>query len=259
MNSLFVYTSEFSDDCGHIQIAPQRVQSVLERHDLQEGVTLSVAIEARGLGKACVRQISRESITLDLVPMKLNPPPAREPISLLVAVSRPQTVRKVLQGGASMGMREILLVQTDHVVPSYLQSHALRHDAIEQELLKGVEQGCDATFPRVRICRSLSSALEELAAGDAWELTSRIVADTSAAPVDSSAELRIQPESDSYVVAVGPETGWSQREISALAESRFERLSLGPRILRVEVAMMVLVGRIQERRYCGRFLTRTNR
>jgi RsmE family RNA methyltransferase len=49
------------------------------------------------------------------------------------------------------------------------------------------------------------------------------------------------------VVAIGPEGGWVPFEIELLRANRFEAFTLGPRILRVEVAVPYVLGVLRAR------------
>ena len=44
------------------------------------------------------------------------------------------------------------------------------------------------------------------------------------------------------VLAIGPEGGWTDDELSRFESHRFRRISLGPRILRTDTAAVALLG-----------------
>ena len=48
------------------------------------------------------------------------------------------------------------------------------------------------------------------------------------------------------VVAVGPEGGWVDEEVRAFLQCGFSQIGLGPRILRTDVAVPVLLGQLHE-------------
>ena len=48
------------------------------------------------------------------------------------------------------------------------------------------------------------------------------------------------------VLAVGPEGGWTDEEVERLEAKGFARMSLGPRILRTDTALIALISRLME-------------
>ena len=46
------------------------------------------------------------------------------------------------------------------------------------------------------------------------------------------------------LVAIGPEGGWTDAEVALLEAHGFDRLSLGPRILRTDTAAIALLARL---------------
>ena len=51
-------------------------------------------------------------------------------------------------------------------------------------------------------------------------------------------------EAGDRIVAIGPEGGWTEAEVASALEAGWRRLSLGPRILRIETAAMAAACRI---------------
>ena len=47
------------------------------------------------------------------------------------------------------------------------------------------------------------------------------------------------------LLAIGPEGGWTDDEVELLEERGFRRVSLGPRILRTETAVVVMLARLE--------------
>ena len=52
------------------------------------------------------------------------------------------------------------------------------------------------------------------------------------------------------MLAVGPEGGWTDEEVGMLEEKGFARMSLGPRILRTDTALIALLSRLMETYDC---------
>jgi 16S rRNA (uracil1498-N3)-methyltransferase len=54
--------------------------------------------------------------------------------------------------------------------------------------------------------------------------------------------LAAKNSSQEIHAAIGPEGGWTERELALFAEQRWQSITLGPRILRAETAAIVLAG-----------------
>ena len=52
---------------------------------------------------------------------------------------------------------------------------------------------------------------------------------------------------DSVAIAIGPEGGFSDRDLAVLEQARFQRITLGPRILRTETAGLATIAALQTR------------
>ncbi|MBK6727474.1 MAG: RNA methyltransferase [Xanthomonadales bacterium] len=52
---------------------------------------------------------------------------------------------------------------------------------------------------------------------------------------------------DSVAIAIGPEGGFSDRDLAVLEQARFQRITLGPRILRTETAGLAAIAALQTR------------
>ena len=192
--------------------------------DLGGGVGLG-AIERVERGEAWVRYEARES------------PPVASPVALVLALPRPPMLRRILGHVTALGVKRLVLLHTARVEKSFWGSHAVQPEAIREQIVLGLEQARDTVMPRVELRRRFRPFVEdELVAwaGDGR----RLVAEPSpeAAMATGSAEAT--------TVVVGPEGGLVPFELELLAARGFSPVSLGPRILRVETAVVALVSRL---------------
>jgi RsmE family RNA methyltransferase len=165
-------------------------------------------------------------------------PPAKLPLTLIVALPRPQTFKKVLEQGTSMGVSSFVFVQTEKVEKSFWSSPSLRPDAVHEHLLLGLEQSSDTVLPSVMFEPDLgafcSQRLDAIAAGK----TALI-----AHPYDA---VSLEPRGgDEPVIAViGPEGGLTEAEVALFKNKKFTPVSIGSRIVRVETAVVAFAARI---------------
>lgn len=231
MNSIFI-PQLFRIAGEELIVTGEELTAIKERQRLELGRRYSLGLEGRGRysgelfeltsDRACFRGLQHVS-TLE-----------RRPLKLVVGIARPQTVKKVLHVAASYGVPEVLFIRSERAEKSYFQSAGLLPSAIRSELVLGVEQGWDYELPVVRVVERFKAIVQdELAATQDQKVLLSTRNATSQPRFDSTKPM---------ILAVGPEAGWSEFEEEFLIASGFVPQSLGPRALRVEVALAVGLG-----------------
>lgn len=152
------------------------------------------------------------------------------PLQLLVGLPRPQTARKILQEGASLGFSHLRFFRTEKGDPAYAQSSLWRDGEAEGLLRGGAAQAFTTRVPSLALHDSLENAL---AAVPEQRGIARIFLDVYEAAVPLDDAVRGQTGA---VLAIGPERGWSAGERNLLRGASFTGAHLGDRVLRVETA-----------------------
>ncbi|MGS2723806.1 16S rRNA (uracil(1498)-N(3))-methyltransferase [Porticoccus sp. GXU_MW_L64] len=218
-------------------ISGRRFQHMLEVHRVNTGDSLKAGLVNGDMGTATVLNLNDQQAELQL---HLNqPPPPPLPTTVVLALPRPKMLRRVLQTVAAMGVKQLYLINSYRVEKSFWQSPFLQTDAIREQLILGLEQACDTALPQVQLRQRFKPFVEDELPAIAAN-TRALVAhpkNAGACPVNIT---------DTTTLAVGPEGGFIDYEVEKLAECGFTAVSLGPRILRVETAVPVLLSRI----YC---------
>jgi RsmE family RNA methyltransferase len=121
------------------------------------------------------------------------------------------------------------------VEKSFWGSHALRDAAMGEQLRLGLEQARDTVLPTVEPRRKLRPFVEdELRAWGGRKLLAH--------PEPGARAATWSPEATTVVV--GPEGGFVPFEVDLLRAAGCEAVGLGARILRVETAVVALLGRL---------------
>jgi RsmE family RNA methyltransferase len=227
-------------DGERARVGGRRARHVVEVLRAAPGDRIAVGLVGGAMGEAEVLAASVEEVLL-AVRLGASPPP-RSPVSLVLALPRPKILRKVLQASAAMGIARIALVGTYRVEKSYFGSPLLAPEAIEAELRLGLEQGRDTVLPVVTLHRFFKPFVEDdLDLAFPREGTERLLAHPHApGPVDG-----IPRAGRTAVVAIGPEGGFTPYEAETLAARGFTPFSLGPRPLRVDVAVPFTVAQVE--------------
>jgi RsmE family RNA methyltransferase len=146
-------------------------------------------------------------------------------------------LRRCLQSISSLGVKDIYLINSSRVEKSFWQTPFLQQQAIENELILGLEQARDTVLPRVHL-RKLFKPFVEDELGDLIANTNALVAHPS-----ESINCPINSQKPTTLI-VGPEGGFIAYEIEKLKEVGVKAVTIGSRILRVETAIPALISRL---------------
>lgn len=191
------------------------------------GDTLDIGVVNGPRGKATLLSITPAGLDLALAWGETPPPPFS--IDLLLALGRPQTMRRLLEVGTTLGARRFLFFPAAKSAPGYASSSLWTTDEWRERLRTGAEQAFTTWLPRVDHYPSLPAAL-----------AARPDPATCLALDVYEGQASFQPAAtapDPLVLALGPEGGWAPAERAALRAAGFLLLHLGPRVLRTETAL----------------------
>jgi RsmE family RNA methyltransferase len=234
MNLVLLEQSDFIDS-HRVRLEGRRLTHVLRVHRAATGDTLRVGLLDGKIGKGIVEQIN--TIMMEMVVSFDADPPASLPVRLILALPRPKVLNRTIAAAASMGIREIDLINAWRVEKAYWESPRLADENLRLQSILGLEQAGDTILPTIRLHRLFTPFVRE-------ELPRQIngqVALLAHPGAEAEAPRRIQ---EPVVLAIGPEGGFIDREVETFRDIGFIGVSLGSRILRVETALAFLIGRL---------------
>lgn len=242
MNLLLLHDEDFAAD-GTVRLTGRRADHAREILGAAHGDVLRVGLLGGQVGTGEVLHVERSEVQLRVV--LDQPPPPRAGVDLLLAIPRPKALKKVLPAVSSLGVDRVVLVNAARVEKSYFDSKVLDPAFTAGLLELGLEQARDTVRPelliRERFRPFIEDELDSVFAGARHRWLAHPVAQHTSATLPS-------PRQERVVLAVGPEGGWVPFELDLLRSKGFVPFSLGPRILRVEVAVPLLLGQIALRR-----------
>ena len=234
MNLLLLEDADFLDAC-HVRLQGRRLQHLREVHRAEVGSMLRVGRIGGLMGQGQLLQLDAQQAELRVA--LDQPPPAKLPVTLVLALPRPKMLKRTLQTIAAMGVPRLVLLNSYRVEKSFWQTPFLDAQAIREQLLLGLEQARDTLLPEVHIEQRFKPFVEDrlpgLAAGTLGLLGH---------PGDYPACPRAV--SGPVTLAIGPEGGWIPYEVTRLEQAGLQAVQLGPRILRVETAVPALLARL---------------
>lgn len=189
------------------------------------------------LGKGRIESVEPDgSIRFSFIP--LESPPQPQPIRVAVGFPRPIQLRRLLRDLSSLGVAFVDLVGTELGEKSYRDTKLLEDGGARAALIEGAVQARDTRIPALSTYPTLGVWLR----ARPWGQSPRaLVAPDNVRPAVSFPSLCPQASDGEFVLAVGSERGWSEREREALEDAGFIRASMGERALRTETACAAAV------------------
>lgn len=217
-------------DNNLIPAADPRGKHILKILHLQRGDSFLMGVVNQASGRALITGIDEEGISIEWKPM--IPAEPLFPVTLLAAQVRPICMKRILREAVSLGVEKIIISGTDTGERSYRDARLWKTGEYLDYVLSGAQQAGSAAVPLVEQFSSLDSTLRTL--GNSIETPVSVVLDT----VGQDARLSgmVFPGGRHYLLAIGPERGWSDRERVLFKEAGFLTAGLGNRILRTETA-----------------------
>jgi 16S rRNA (uracil1498-N3)-methyltransferase len=156
-------------------------------------------------------------------------------VRLLQAVLPNPDFDAVIEGGTAVGIGRFIAVQAERSVARPAAQRLARWQAIARS---AAEQSHRGQVPQVDGPVPLPAALNQ--AGVARLL---VLEPSASIPL-----MRAIDGSDAYTIAVGPEGGWTDAELSLMRERGGVMVNLGPRILRARLAPVVAAAILVQQR-----------
>ncbi len=234
MNLLLLGEDEI-DSTGAARLTGRRHTHAREVLRVQSGQTLRVGVRGGRLGSATVVEQTAEGLQLQVT--LDHPPPPRARIDLVLAIPRPKALKRVIPAIASLGVDRVVLVNATRVEKSYFDSKVLAKAFLDELVDLGLEQAMDTVAPTIEVRERFKPFVED-------ELASWTDAKVRLVPHPTAAQA-LRPTTERVVLAIGPDGGWIPYEVDLLAANGFTPVTIGPRVLRVEVAVPALVGAVR--------------
>ena len=183
-----------------------------------------------GCGKTAIAEIVANK-ELKICDVTLHKAPECQ-IFLFVAAPRKQKLDQVLKQATELGVSAICIMHCDYSVA--LPEGSSRWDAI---LLEACKQSNNPFIPEILPVMKFQEALEYIEKNS----IAGIFGD-----VEDNHEKLLCSDSKKIAFFVGPEGGFSDKELAAMREKSFGALNLGPYILRLETAAVCGVAVIRK-------------
>ena len=238
MNLILLKPDELKPDCERIRLTDRRFQHIRDVLKTVPGEPLRVGVLGGARYTARLENIGTDSCEIALVAE--SPTLPRPNIDVLLALPRPKCLKRLLPQASALGIGRLYITGAEKVEKNYWGSRFLLPELYRPLLEEGLEQAADTIPPEIIVARRLKPLLEDVITpryADSCKLLAH-PGEKSSSQIHSSA---CAPT----IIAIGPEGGWTEYELTMFERAGFIRYSLGPRILRADTAVIALVSSIR--------------
>ncbi|MBN2063554.1 MAG: 16S rRNA (uracil(1498)-N(3))-methyltransferase [Sedimentisphaerales bacterium] len=224
-------------------ISDERASHVLEILKAQVGDTLAVGLLNGPMGRATVRDISDNAVTLACEFEGQIRKATAGSVDVICALPRPQTLKKVLHSAAAMGVSNLYFIRSNRVEKSYFHSPMLQQENYQRFLIEGLSQGKSTLMPQVSFHQRFREFFEDYLPGERHNASAKKIL-FSTLGINNLLHCGLTANDD-LILALGPEGGWVDFEEQLMVSSGFFPVKLGPWILRVENALVAALAQLE--------------
>ena len=235
MNLILLFPDDFLD-AERVRLTGRRLEHVQRVHRARVGQELTVGVAGGRMGRGRLTRLDAEALEMTVV-LDRDPPPAL-PLTLVLALPRPKVLNRVIAGVTSLGVKRIVLINAWRVEKSYWKSPRLSEENLLEQCILGLEQARDTMLPTIELRRLFRPFVE-------GELPAMATGTLALVAHPGAASACPRAVSQAITLAIGPEGGFIAEEVASLERAGLSPVSLGERILRVETAVAILIGRLQ--------------
>lgn len=233
MNLILLEDHECADAC--VTLTGDRATHLRQVLGVTRGQSVRIGMIDGRYGTGTVEGVDATQVTMQCAFEGEVPPRPR--VDVLLALPRPKVMRRLWAQLAALGVGRIMLTNAGRVERDYFDTHILAAATYRALLVEGLQQARDTRLPLVSIHRQFRILVEDHL-DELFPSGRRLVADPSSTTSMANA---VVDRDQRLLLAIGPEGGWSEFELSLLAAHRFVSVGLGRRTLRVDTACVALL------------------
>ena len=235
MNLILLDQHDFTEN-NNALLKGRRAEHAISVLNTEVGKTIKVGLVNGNIGQGQIISIEDKCITLKIDNLNITPP-SPLPITLIVAMQRPKTMKKILQSATAMAVKKFYIIETWKVEKSYWTSPLLLPENIEEQLRLGLEQGGDTVLPEIIIKKRFKPFVEDELPEILKGTTGLVAHPTGEKPCPHQAQKKV-------TLAIGPEGGFTDYEVEKFTDEGMKAVNIGKRTLRSEFAVTAILGKL---------------
>ncbi len=238
--NIIILTGKDSIEKDKYELSDDRFLHIKNILKSEVGDTVEIGLLNSSTGTANIVEISDTKILLEIDSLTKGSEIFPE-ITVICALPRPQTLKKILSTCATMGVSNLYLIRSEKVEKSYFHSPLLKEENYTKYLIEGLSQGKRTEIPKVSIHDKFKVFFE-----NNFEVIRNNSTCLLAHPnTESYLNKSILESPQNIILAIGPEGGWNDFEINLMEEKGFIKYKLSESILRVENAVTAALSQIE--------------
>lgn len=236
MNRVVIFASEYEKKLPalrEIEINDSlRVNHIRTILKLIVGDIIKVTLENLGLAQAKITNLSEKNVCLDIIDQI---PGKKARYQLIIGLSRPQTCKKIIEHATSMGVGSFDFFSAELGEKSYANAKLFSHKEYEELLHLGLSQSSGLyKTPIVRVHQRINKEAFS-------QMEQKFILSPFAEENFTDVEIDFKKP---ITLAIGPERGFTTKEVEIFKEMGYKEIRISNSILRVEIATFATLGQL---------------
>lgn len=236
MREVRIFVSEGTLGPGPVTVGGQAARHVLKVLRMKPGQALILFDGKGGEFPATLTACARDSIELSVSPKLEFSRESPLRTRLAIAVPRRERMDFVIQKATELGVSQILPMLTERSVVQLGGSRAERRRTHWEHVAASACEQCGRnSLPEIASVQEFAALVSTL--GEAQDHELRVMPEpmTGELPAPGRHNVKL------VTLLIGPEGGFTEKELDRARGADFQLISLGPRILRTETAALSLL------------------
>lgn len=244
MHHFFIKPSQINWENRTGHVTGPDVHHMVDVLRLQTGSKISVSDGMGNRYTARIKGVEADQVDISLLE-KVSAADAIKtlPITLVQGVAKGSKMDWIVQKNTEMGIGVIQPITTQFTVVKFQsdQDAAKKQDRWQKIAIEAAKQSKRSTIPSVKKPVSLETYIDDARRVEGRWLRLLAYEKESGKPLKETISPEALERYDGIELWIGPEGGFSEKEIDLAKDAGIQTIGLGPRILRTETASIALL------------------
>jgi len=227
MNIFYAPPSQINN--GFIELLDQEANHASRVLRAREGDSLTVVDGRGGRYQGTIRRITKKSMQVEIENNDQEPVPSPRLVLGIGIIKKRDRLEFAVEKAVELGVAEIRLFRSDHSI-----KENVRMDRLQAIAISAMKQSLRAWLPEISLDHSVEEVLD--CSGSA-----RIFAAHEEVDAVKENGVQEQDSNGAKLLMVGPEGGFSDREVQLFKQREAQLVSLGSNRLRTETAAVAFL------------------